>query len=365
MKKFTLTIMITFPIAFMLFSGCTRLSAGESQIAEMPTVIETESEESSEGTINMPDFSIYGKYICSSDYFSVEFFLEKHSEAVPFIYFNEDGKCIFRINYLGGVCEVNGFYNIEKDLIYVDLHFDGTVFIDKETAETYIPTEYIFSIVSNDEIVIGDDCYGVRAGDSFLRVGGKTTIQEEDVAAEYGRLPSSTGVEKDGYKEFLYTRVVIETENWIDFTPINSKDTIKHTIMLPDEYDFMGPTVFFNAGQKVSELSFVVRLKEGQRMPETLEGFGLKLGPHDQGCIRASYYDEELLSAAGVSVFLAREIVEPFGGDESIQVWYPHTFYVENSGFVFAITFYPLVEYPEEDVMDAYMKIATSIELVN
>ena len=169
MKNFSLLILITLLIAFMLFSGCTRQSVGESPMTEIPIVIEADPDVNSEGTIVMPDFCIFGKYICDSDYYNTDFFLEQHSEAVPFIDFYEDGKCIFRINYSEGVYDVNGIYDIEKDLIYVELNFDDTVFIDRETAEIYIPTEYIFSIVSNDEIVIGDYCYGVRAGDSFHR----------------------------------------------------------------------------------------------------------------------------------------------------------------------------------------------------
>ena len=188
--------------------------------------------------------------------------------------------------------------------------------------------------------------------------------KEEDIATEFGGRPFATGVEKDGYKEYLLTRTVGETENWIDFTHIDATDIIKYTILLPSEYDFVGATVFSVAGQKVGELSFVVKLKEGQEMPVTLEGFGIQLGLYDYGNWWADYYNGELLSTAEGHVFLARQIVEPYGGDGSIKVWYPHTFYTEKGGYVIAINFYPLVEYPEEEVIEEYLKIVTSIEIV-
>ena len=195
--------------------------------------------------------------------------------------------------------------------------------------------------------------------------GDETPANEGDVTAELEGMPYATGVERDGYKEYLFTKVVNETEDWTDFTALNATYSIEYTIMLPIDYDFMGPTVLSVAGQKVSELSFVVRLKEGQRMPETLEGFSKKQGSYDYGDWGTNYYDGELLPTAKGRVFLARQIVEPHGGDGSIKIWYPHTFYIETSGYVIAIIFYPLVEYPGLEVIDEYMEIVTSIEIVN
>jgi len=69
----------------------------------------------------------------------------------------------------GVLCNVKGTYSVEGNFIIVILDFEGTVFIDNENAETYIPVQHIFEIVHDDEIVIDKDFYIVSAGDSFIR----------------------------------------------------------------------------------------------------------------------------------------------------------------------------------------------------
>ena len=193
-------------------------------------------------------------------------------------------------------------------------------------------------------------------------------VSEPDANLEIiDKMPFATGFEKDGYKEYLFSSSVIsETENWIHYSNYCGTDTFKYTIMLPSEFGFMGMTVFSVGGQKVGELSLVTRLKEGQEMPTTLEGFNKNLGLHEYGNNDwwANYYDWELIPTAEGRVFLDQQIIEPYGGDGSIKVWYPHTYYIEKEGYVISICFYPLDKYPEEEVMDEYLKIVTSIEII-
>jgi len=168
MIKNAVLLLLTLVTALMLLSGCATSFDEKIPIIEMAEAHESDLEATLGGANVEVDYSIDDKYACTNDYFEADFFIQ-HPEAVPFIDFVEDGKCIFGINYSGGFCDVNGTYSIEDDRIYVELDFKGTIFIDNETAATYTFTQYVFSIVSDDEIVIDKDCYGVRAGDSFIR----------------------------------------------------------------------------------------------------------------------------------------------------------------------------------------------------
>ena len=45
-------------------------------------------------------YSILGKYVCSSAYFSDEYFTTMHQESVPSISFYDNGNCLLMVNYL-------------------------------------------------------------------------------------------------------------------------------------------------------------------------------------------------------------------------------------------------------------------------
>ena len=171
MKRVKIVGIIVFALlfSFILLPGCT-----QPQIVEPPRTGHSNapvSEADPEILMGMPPYDVSGKYVCSSELYNtdIEFFAQR-PELLPFITFYEDGKCIFGINYAGDFCDVNGIYSIEGgDSVIIDLDFENTVFIDTETSETYIPMQYTFKIVNDDEIIIDKDCYGVHAEDSFFR----------------------------------------------------------------------------------------------------------------------------------------------------------------------------------------------------
>jgi hypothetical protein len=116
------------------------------------------------------EVAVLGEYTCSNDmYYNSEFYIT-HPDAIPSITFYDDGSCKFIINYSEGICNVEGYYCIDEDYIYIGLELSNTIFLDKETGEKYMDDQYVFTIVNSDTIVIDKDCYAVYAGDSFVRL---------------------------------------------------------------------------------------------------------------------------------------------------------------------------------------------------
>lgn len=142
------------------------------------TTIETSSEESSETEQTDPaEDTIGGKYYCSTDFFTDEYRI-KYPGDTPYITLNDDGSCVLLVGYFHGICEVEGTYLIEGNVINVELDLRGTPFEGTDTTgRPFMDDRFVFEIIDNDHIVIGPapnavyngDCYVVRSGDSFIR----------------------------------------------------------------------------------------------------------------------------------------------------------------------------------------------------
>ena len=116
------------------------------------------------------EFNIFGKYICSSEYHKADFFIE-NPDKIPEITFNKGGDCNLRINYLGGIADVNCFYNLDANSIYVELDLFGTIFYGTDnTGKPYMYDKYIFNIIDDNHIIIDKGFYTVGAGDSFIKL---------------------------------------------------------------------------------------------------------------------------------------------------------------------------------------------------
>ena len=162
-----------------------------------------------EGFDNSPRHNILGKYICSNDQYDDEFYIKKPN-TVPFIVFKDDWKCILGINYAEGFSIVNGVFDkIEENQIYVELYLEGSLFIDNETGEEYIPTQYIFSIASDKEIIIDKDCYGVHAGDSFVKSKMQSTSLPDPVALTTDCFPRGKWTINQLIEEYGYPENII------------------------------------------------------------------------------------------------------------------------------------------------------------
>ena len=144
-------------IAGILLSGCRE----DNFQSDRP-----DSSEVPESVSNIPEFNIIGKYICDNDYHKDEFFIE-NPESIPYITFNNDGSCKLLVNYLEGGCYMNGSYNIEDNQILVKLDFSGTIF--EGTGTEYMDDEHVFTIISNDKIIIDKGFYTVNARDFFIK----------------------------------------------------------------------------------------------------------------------------------------------------------------------------------------------------
>ncbi|MCL2517751.1 MAG: hypothetical protein FWF15_04230 [Oscillospiraceae bacterium] len=158
---------------------------------------------------------------------------------------------------------------------------------------------------------------------------------------------------------YTYTSGLTETQDWNSYS-WNSDEKITYTFILPDGF-YLDSSVIYKDDVKVGELAPPAKLMENQQMPTSLED--CKRIEFD-GYVN-EYYDSENILLDGYKIFLTREISHPWGGD--ITTWYPHRFYIlkdDIDDIVFTITFYPLVEYPDAELFDAYLKTVTSIEIV-
>ena len=114
-------------------------------------------------------FNITGEYICDSIYFDDDFFAEK-PENVSKITFNNNGFCKLRVNYLGGISDVDCSYEVKQDFVKVKVHLEKSILSGTdERGNVYMNDEYIFSIINNNEIVIDKGFYAVKANDSFIK----------------------------------------------------------------------------------------------------------------------------------------------------------------------------------------------------
>lgn len=134
-------------------------------------------------------YSILGKYVCSSAYFSDEYFTTMHQESVPSISFYDNGNCLLMVNYLEGCCNVKGVYSVDDDKIHVQLDLEWTLFEGTDEAGLpYMDDEYIFEITDEDHLVIDRGFYSVNARDPFVRISTEpetTTEPEYDIIGKY------------------------------------------------------------------------------------------------------------------------------------------------------------------------------------
>lgn len=126
---------------------------------------------------------IIGKYICTSEYFSNEYF-QLHNESVPFIIFYEDDTCTLSVNYFEGVTNIKGKYEIKEKEINVKLDLQWTIFEGTDSVGlSYMNDEYIFTITDENHLVINRGYYSVNAGDSFMKTTTEsdfTTVPESE-----------------------------------------------------------------------------------------------------------------------------------------------------------------------------------------
>ena len=154
----------------LILSGCAIFqnssTESNSSSSSMPN---SESSLSSSSKYDVSQFDVLGKFYCSNDYYNIEWF-ENNPESIPSIEFFKDGRCILFVNYFEGTCDISGVYSIEGNKIKVELDFQGTIF--EGTGTEYMDDQYVFTIISDNEITIDKGYYTVEAGDPFIRYPG-------------------------------------------------------------------------------------------------------------------------------------------------------------------------------------------------
>jgi hypothetical protein len=167
-------------------------------LAAIPDAISITSEPSvSDKEPDLSSFSVYGKFVCASDYFNDGEYFTRFPEDIPAITFQEDGSCELKVNYLQGMAIVFGIYSVEEKQVLVELDLnntfsevyvidnDGNIFVElrpnhivfiasgddpyHEPGTKFMDDQYIFDIVANNHIIIDRGFYVVNAGDSFLK----------------------------------------------------------------------------------------------------------------------------------------------------------------------------------------------------
>ena len=166
MKKCIAAILIVFIVFCCACSQPNKIQSsdqngGSSKLES--DLADVQSDEASDSS----KFNINGKYICNNDYFKNENHFAIFPEDIPAIAFYEDNSCEFNINYMGGITSVYGIYSIEGKQILVTIYLNDTIF--EESDIKYIDDKYIFSIRSDNEIIIDKGFYAVNAGDTFVK----------------------------------------------------------------------------------------------------------------------------------------------------------------------------------------------------
>ncbi|MBQ7827502.1 MAG: hypothetical protein IJ386_04475 [Clostridia bacterium] len=122
--------------------------------------------------------TVSGVYYYETELFNAEY-RTMHPGHNPYISFFDDRTCVMIVGYGGGICPINGTYEIDGNKINVELDVENSFLggIDVATGKPYMDNKYVFEIVDNDHIKIGPapdsyyggECYVVRAGGSFIR----------------------------------------------------------------------------------------------------------------------------------------------------------------------------------------------------
>jgi len=188
----------------------------------------------------------------------------------------------------------------------------------------------------------------------------ETHIDESEIIQDEEDETEPEAIPEEPKNIYTYTSALNETQDWHSYSYNSELGKITYTFILPDGF-YLDSSVIYKDNVKVGELAPPAKLMENQQRPTSLED--CKRIEFD-GYVN-EYYDSENILLDGYKIFLTREISHPSGGD--IDTWYPHRFYILKDDFddiVFTITFYPLVEYPDDEVFEAYLKTVTSIEIV-
>ena len=154
----------------LLLSGC-KINNSISSTYNDPSDYSPSSSAQSEpsDTSSEVEFSALGRFVCVSDYHLTEEML-KYPEFIPAITFYEDGTCNLFVAYFHGTCNVKGVYSKDGSHVKVELDLRGTLFEGTDQAGfPYMNDKYIFTIVSDERIIIDKGFYSVDAGDPFVK----------------------------------------------------------------------------------------------------------------------------------------------------------------------------------------------------
>ena len=167
-------------IIFLFLVGCKtqNVEMPEENLSTITWDTETELEE---------EYDIIGEYICQGEIYDQ--FKDDAFEYIPAVRFYEDGNCMLRVYYIGGVDDVEGVYNVAGNEIHVQLDLEWTLFEGTVSdGVPYMDDEYIFEITDEDHLVIDRECYVVNAEDPFVRISTEpepTTEPEYDIIGRY------------------------------------------------------------------------------------------------------------------------------------------------------------------------------------
>ena len=177
---------------------------------------------------------------------------------------------------------------------------------------------------------------------------------EEEIRRQY---PFATGFEKDGFRQYLNRRSVGITTDWFTTWSEGARYDVKHTIMIPKGYVFSSNMIRDADGKRIAQIFPVIRLQENQSMPTKFADI--------EWCdyTQARLYDAELFSLDGIDVFLWRAAID---WDCEGGGWnYVHKFLMTIGEYVFQVSFDSDEKLPDQDTIDLWLRIVTSIEIVD
>lgn len=162
------------------FNETTESAATDTIDTEITNPIVDTNETQTPDSEEPVEDKISGTYYCDAGCFIEPAFV-RSPEYISCITFYENSYCIFHVYYIGGVCDVNGTYQIDENIINVELDLSGTPIGGADFHDgkeyPYADSRYVFEIIDNDHIVFGvvpdayhkDGFYAIRDGYPFIR----------------------------------------------------------------------------------------------------------------------------------------------------------------------------------------------------
>lgn len=89
-------------------------------------------------------------------------------EYAPQVSFFKDGRYEMVVNYLHGMCTLYGTYYVEGDTVYAQI-----TNWNNSPVEGFMPSEFDFTIIDSNNIMLNQGYYGVSPGDTFRLVLGE------------------------------------------------------------------------------------------------------------------------------------------------------------------------------------------------